>query len=288
MKKHLILKSISFISFIILISLALSACAKSDDHVATPSHPKNIKVALSAEINPPYLYTNKDNEFVGLDMDYMKLLEKELPQYHFQYEIGEEESNLIGIGSKKFDMGINWFFKTPEREKEFLYQDVPYSYALPMLAVNQKTNDIHSLDDLPGKRLTPMAPNGGLFSILSQYNENHSPKIDIDTIQAPSNGDNLKMVGQGRRDAMFLNWNTYKAIQDQIKADVKIGGIVKKEPLHIVYNKDNQQLHDDIDKATRKLKNSGKLSQLSKKYFDIDVFKSLDEINENKDKLEVN
>lgn len=157
-----------------------------------------------------------------------------------------------------------------------------------MLAVNQKTNDIHSLDDLPGKRLTPMAPSGGLFSILSQYNENHSPKIDIDTIQAPSNGDNLKMVGQGRRDAMFLNWNTYKAIQDQIKADVKIGGIVKKEPLHIVYNKDNQQLHDDIDKATRKLKNSGKLSQLSKKYFDIDVFKSLDEINENKDKLEVN
>lgn len=98
MKKHLIIKSISFISFIILISLSLSACAKSDDHVATPSHPKNIKVALSAEINPPYLYTNKDNEFVGLDMDYMKLLEKELPQYHFQYEIGEEESNLVGIG----------------------------------------------------------------------------------------------------------------------------------------------------------------------------------------------
>lgn len=52
-------------------------------------------------------------------MEYMKLLEKKLPQYDFKYEVGEEESNLVGIGSKKFDMGINWFFKTPEREKQF-------------------------------------------------------------------------------------------------------------------------------------------------------------------------
>lgn len=33
-------------------------------------------------------------------MEYMKLLEKKLPQYDFKYEVGEEESNLVGIGSK--------------------------------------------------------------------------------------------------------------------------------------------------------------------------------------------
>jgi L-cystine transport system substrate-binding protein len=55
-------------------------------------------------------------------------------------------------------MGINWFFKTPEREKQFLYQDEPYSYALPLLVVNRDNNDIHHLDDLPGKNITPMAP----------------------------------------------------------------------------------------------------------------------------------
>ena len=36
------------------------------------------------------------------------------------------------------------------------------------------------------------------------------------------------MVGNGRRDAMFLNWNTYKAVQDKVHEDVKIGGIVKR------------------------------------------------------------
>ncbi len=278
-------RSFTFLLMLMIVSV-LTACGNNDASNSN-SQKKEVKVALSAEVNPPYLYTNKDNEFVGLDMDYMKLIEKKLPQYDFKYEVGEEESNLVGIGSGKFDMGINWFFKTPEREKQFLYQDVPYSYALPLLVVNNGNNGIHSLQDLPGKKITPMAPSGGLYSILTQFNKDHSPKIDINTIQEPSNGDNLKMVSQGRRDAMFLNWNTYKAIQEQINADVKIGGIVKKEPLHIVYNKKHQKLHDDVDRATQELKDEGKLQSLSKKYFDINVFDDLSEINEQKDKLEV-
>ena len=278
-------RSFTFLLMLMMVSV-LTACGNNNTS-DSKSQKKEVKVALSAEVNPPYLYTNKDNEFVGLDMDYMKLIEKKLPQYDFKYEVGEEESNLVGIGSGKFDMGINWFFKTPEREKQFLYQDEPYSYALPLLVVNKDNSDIHSLQDLPGKKITPMAPSGGLYSILTQFNKDHSSKIDINTIQEPSNGDNLKMVSQGRRDAMFLNWNTYKAIQEQINADVKIGGIVKKEPLHIVYNKKHQKLHDDVDRATQELKDEGKLQSLSKKYFDINVFDDLSEINEQKDKLEV-
>lgn len=275
-----------FFMMLCALCFLLSACndTHNDD---TSSHKKEIKVALSAEVNPPYLYTTKNNEFIGLDMEYMKLLEKKLPQYDFKYEVGEEESNLVGIGAGKFDMGINWFFKTPEREKQFLYQDEPYSYALPLLVVNRDNNDIHHLDDLPGKNITPMAPSGGLYSILSEYNKNHTDKIQVNTIQEPSNGDNLKMVSQQRRDAMLLNWNTYKAIQSQVKEDVKIGGIVKKEPLHIVYNKKHQQLHDDIDQATIELKKEGKLQALSKKYFDINVFEDLDDINKKKSQLEV-
>ena len=37
-----------------------------------------------------------------------------------------------------------------------------------------------------------------------------------------------------------------------------------KEPLHIVYNKKQQKLHDDIDQATKELKREGKLQALSK------------------------
>ena len=42
-----------------------------------------------------------------------------------------------------------------------------------------------------------------------------------------------------------------------------------------------------MDRATQELKDEGKLQSLSKKYFDINVFDDLSEINEQKDKLEV-
>ena len=246
---------------------------------------KVVKVALSAEVNPPYLYTDSDNKPVGYDMDFMKELEKKLPQYDFQYEFGEEESNVVGIGVGKFDMGINWFFKTPEREQKFLYQKEPYVYSLTTLIVHNDTNDIETLDDLQHKRLTPMSPSGGLYSILTGYNKTHKNQIDIDEIHKVSNGENFKMIESKRRDAMFLNLTTYQAIQKELNADVKVGGVVSKESVHILYNKKNTQLQKDIDKATKELKEDGTLEELSKKWFGFNIFDDKESLNDIKDRL---
>ncbi|QRN90877.1 transporter substrate-binding domain-containing protein [Mammaliicoccus sciuri] len=246
---------------------------------------KVVKVGLSAEVNPPYLYTDSDNKPVGYDMDYMKELEKKLPQYDFQYEFGEEESNVVGIGVGKFDMGINWFFKTPEREQKFLYQKEPYVYSLTTLIVHNDTNDIETLDDLQHKRLTPMSPSGGLYSILTGYNKTHNNQIDIDEIHKVSNGENFKMIESKRRDAMFLNLTTYQAIQKELNADVKVGGVVSKESVHILYNKKNTQLQKDIDKATKELKEGGTLEELSKKWFGFNIFDDKESLNDIKDRL---
>lgn len=246
---------------------------------------KVVKVALSAEVNPPYLYTDSDNKPVGYDMDYMKELEKKLPQYDFQYEFGEEESNVVGIGVGKFDMGINWFFKTPEREQKFLYQKETYVYSLTTLIVHNDTNDIETLDDLQHKRLTPMSPSGGLYSILTGYNKTHNNQIDIDEIHKVSNGENFKMIESKRRDAMFLNLTTYQAIQKELNADVKVGGVVSKESVHILYNKKNTQLQKDIDKATKELKEDGTLEELSKKWFGFNIFDDKESLNDIKDRL---
>ncbi|HCW36182.1 transporter substrate-binding domain-containing protein [Mammaliicoccus sciuri] len=246
---------------------------------------KVVKVALSAEVNPPYLYTDSDNKPVGYDMDYMKELEKKLPQYDFQYEFGEEESNVVGIGVGKFDMGINWFFKTPEREQKFLYQKEPYVYSLTTLIVHNDTNDIETLDDLQHKSLTPMSPSGGLYSILTGYNKTHKNQIDIDEIHKVSNGENFKMIESQRRDAMFLNLTTYQAIQKELNADVKVGGVVSKESVHILYNKKNTQLQKDIDKATKELKEDGTLENLSKKWFGFNIFDDKESLNDIKDRL---
>lgn len=268
--------------FLMMLIISLSGCGT----ITKENNGKKVvKVALSAEVNPPYLYTDSDNKPVGYDMDYMKELEKKLPQYDFQYEFGEEESNVVGIGVGKFDMGINWFFKTPEREQKFLYQKEPYVYSLTTLIVHNDTNDIETLDDLQHKRLTPMSPSGGLYSILTGYNKTHKNQIDIDEIHKVSNGENFKMIESKRRDAMFLNLTTYQAIQKELNADVKVGGVVSKESVHILYNKKNTQLQKDIDKATKELKEDGTLEELSKKWFGFNIFDDKDSLNDIKDRL---
>ncbi|MEH7312853.1 transporter substrate-binding domain-containing protein, partial [Priestia megaterium] len=47
-----------------------------------------------------------------------------------------------------------------------------------------------------------------------------------------------------------------------------------------VFNKNNQKLADEIDKATVKLKNDGTLENLAEKWFKVNFFKDLKYINQ--------
>ena len=112
----------------------LAGCSSSSEKKVSDSGAEIIKVALSDEVNPPFLYTDGNNAPIGYDMDYLEEVEKKLDgKYEFEYQFGEEESNLIGVSTNKFDFAINWFFKNPEREEKFLYGDPEYGYSMTAL-----------------------------------------------------------------------------------------------------------------------------------------------------------
>ncbi len=259
--------------------MVLAGCSESSG--GNGDSDKTIKVALSDEVNPPFLYTDDENNPIGYDMDYMKEIEKKFPDYHFEYTFGEEESNLVGVSTGKYDMAINWFFKNPEREEKFLYPEKEFGYSLTSLVTKKDRDDISSLEDMVDKKLAPMAPGGGLRTILNGYNKQNPDKaIDIETIEFPSNADNLKRVEDGKADAMFVNLTTFNAIQKEMDLDLKIGGIVSKEPIYVVFNKEHTELAEKFDKATTELIEDGTLPELAEKWFEVDFFKDLEYINE--------
>ena len=272
----------TFVASLSIAAAMLVGCS-SDEEVSTAnsSGAKVIKVALSDEVNPPFLYTDGDNNPVGYDIEYLNAVEEKLDgTYTFEYQFGAEESNLIGVSTKKSDFAINWFFKNPEREEKFLYGDPEYGYSMTALIVQEDTTDIQSFEDLQGKKLAPMAPSGGLRTILNNYNEKNPDKaVEIDTIEHPSNADNLKGLAEGRYDAVFLNVSTFNAIQEEMKLDIKVGGVVSKEPVYIVYNKDNTDIQQAINEATNELREDGTLSELAQKWFDVDFFQDVEYIN---------
>ncbi|MGG3889514.1 transporter substrate-binding domain-containing protein [Metabacillus fastidiosus] len=267
--------------FLILASVFIITGCSNNTNTEEADGKQVIKIALSDEVNPPFLYTDDQNNPIGYDIDYLKEIENKLPEYKFEYTFGEEESNLVGVDTGKFDFAINWFFKNPEREQKFLYPTREYGYSMTSLVTKTDRNDIKTLDDMVGKKFPPMSPSGGLRSILNGYNEKHPENpLTIEDIDHPSNADNLKRVDERKADAIFLNKSTFDAIQKELKLDLKISGIVSKEPIFIVFNKEHTVLAEKIDKATLELNEDGTLSKLAEKWFEVDFFKDIDYINE--------
>ncbi|MFS0645953.1 transporter substrate-binding domain-containing protein [Siminovitchia sp. 179-K 8D1 HS] len=265
----------------------MGGCSQSSGGSEKEDGKKVVKVAISDEVNPPFLYADEKNNPIGYDMDYMKEVEKKLPEYTFEYIWGEEESNLVGVDTGKYDFAINWFFKNPEREEKFLYPEHEFGYSLTSLVTKKDRNDIKTLDDMVGKKFPPMSPSGGLRTILNAYNEQHPDRpLTIESMDAPSNAENLKLVAKGKADAMFINVTTFNEIQKELNLDLKVAGIISKEPIWTVYNKDNEELANKIDEVTVELREDGTLSKLAEKWFGVDFFQDLKYINEEGFKFE--
>lgn len=138
-----------------------------------------------------------------------------------------------------------------------------------------------------GKKFPPMSPSGGLRAILNAYNEQHPDRpLTIESMDSPSNAENLKLVDKGKADAMFINVTTFNEIQKELQLDLKVAGIISKEPIWTVYNKENEELAKKIDEATVELQEDGTLSKLAEKWFGVDFFQDLEYINEEGFKFE--
>lgn len=268
--------AVALLGFIFIISGCSQSTAKESD-----DGKKVVKVAISDEVNPPFLYADENNEPIGYDIDYLKEVEKKLPDYKFEYIWGEEESNLVGVDTGKYDFAINWFFKNPERQEKFLYPEHEFGYSLTSLVTKKDRDDIKTLDDMVGKKFPPVSPSGGLRAILNSYNDQHPDNpLTLESMDSPSNAENLKMVDKGKADAMFINVTTFNEIQKELNLNLKVAGIISKEPIFTVYSKENAELAKEIDQVTVELTEDGTLSKLAEKWFEVDFFQDLEYINE--------
>ncbi|ADY55432.1 amino acid ABC transporter substrate-binding protein, PAAT family [Syntrophobotulus glycolicus DSM 8271] len=272
-------KWLSFL-LVLAISISFAGCAKQAAPAETAQDGKTVvKVGIGNEFSPPFLLLDDQKQPIGYDMDYLNELQKKLPEYQFQYELGGDETQLIGTSTGKYAFAINFYFKNAERAQKFLYPENPYGYSATALVTKTDRNDIQSFGDLVGKKLTPMAASGGLRGIINHYNSTHPDKqVAIESIDNPSHAENLKTVANGKADASFLNAITFQEVNKNLKLDLKISGIVSKEPVYVVFNQSQTELAKKIDAATAEMTKDGTLTKLSEKWFNLDLFQDLDTV----------
>ena len=211
----------------------------------------------------PWTYHDENDVLTGFDIEIGALIAEGLGvQADFQ-EV-PWESILIGVDTGTFDIACNGVGYTEERAEKFFFS-TPYVYTEAVLVVRKDNEEIHTLEDLKGKK-TSNSPN----STYALKAEEMGATVDyVDTL-----GETMAMLIDGRVDATI---NAKGSVDDYLgehpDAEIKIVQVFAGEPVcyPIKKGEDAETLLNAINEILEDLRANGKLAELSVKYFGEDL-----------------
>ncbi|CZQ98253.1 Hypothetical protein Tpal_2239 [Trichococcus palustris] len=250
------------------------ADVKEDTEKSAGAEVKTVNVALNAG-SKPLSFEDENGKLTGYEVELLEAADDKIDEYDFNLESVEEDSVQVGLDAGKYDLIGGGLYKTPEREAKYLFPDEISGVSLINIYVREDDNSIASLDDLVGKKVAPSSPNGGIYNLLTAYNEEHAnAKITINTAEGISVADRFKSLASGEYDAIVLPNNLgFDEIKATLNLKVKaVAEPVKVNPTYFVLGKDQTDLKEKLDAALVELREDGKLSELSIKWFGEDTF----------------
>lgn len=258
-----------YFNLLILTALGLLLTTKVD------ADSKTLTVALEQNTQP-LSYNNKNGKLVGYEVDVIKKINSVIKGYHIKIEAVSAEAAEVGIESGKYDLVGGGLFKTAEREKKYLFPSENTGVSTIEIYKRSDDKDIQTLDDLVGKKLSPVTANGGIYNLLTTYNNKHQDnQITIPLGESGELAQRYQNLADGKYDAVVMpsNFGADKIIK-QLNLDV----VTADEPVQVnatyfIISKKEQKFKEAFDKAVNKLKVQGTLSKLSKKWFGEDMFK---------------
>ncbi len=204
------------------------------------SHP-SIRVGMDSEY-APYEWLNKNGTFVGMAVDYLRLLEQKLG-VTFEIMKGKSWSELVDL-AKKGDIDVlTSIVKTPERLKYFSFSE-PYRDTQTMIVDNGEGQFIGSLDRLSKKRV---AVEKGYFTqemLATKY-----PNIHL--ILANNILEALTFVMEGQADAYVGDMSAINyAIKNNGLEKLRISGQTEFSSQHrFAFPKSHTELASIMTKA---------------------------------------
>ncbi len=258
----------------------LAACSNTQAEVAEDSEKsaeveaKTVNVAVEAGAKP-LSFEDDNGELTGYEVEVLQEIDEIVEEYDFNLEAVEGDSVQIGLDAGKYALIGGGLYKTPEREEKYLFPDEINGVSLINIYVSEDDTSIASLDDLVGKNVSPSSPNGGIYNLLTTYNQEHpDAQITVNTAEGASLADRFLAVDSGEYDAIVLPNNLgFDEIKETLNLKVKaVEEPVKINPTYFVLGKDQTDLKEKLDEALVELKEEGKLSELSIKWYGEDTF----------------
>ena len=221
------------------------------------------KIVIGTEgVYAPYTYHDEQNNLTGYDVEVGRAIAAELG-VKAEFVESPWDSLIAGLDAKRYDVVINQVGSTPDRRQKFDFSQ-PYTSVKGVLLVNQKNNELTSLEQLKGHKVaTTITSNWG--QIVTGLGG------EIVGVQGFDQA--VQLVASGRAEATVnseIAWNDYLSVKPNVPVKVVDR---TKESLNseIPFHKGNPKFAAAIDQAINKLRDDGTLSELSLKFLHVDL-----------------
>jgi len=212
----------------------------------------------------PYTYHDEDDNLVGFDVEVAKLIADYLG-VEVRYSETLWSSIFAALDAGQIDIIVNEVSYTEARAEKYDFSN-PYTYSQKAILVKADNDAINGLEDIAGKKAS-----NDPTSTIGQFALDNGAELDPVGEMAQS----ISEVLFGRAD---LTVNNTVAFADYLKqhpeSESRVKIIVVSEPApsgYIPVLKGNDRLVEAVNAALSEALESGKLSELSLKYFGVDI-----------------
>ena len=259
MKKTSLLLTVA----LLILTAAISARAADNDLLNRIQERGTLIIATEGNWQP-WTYHDEDDVLTGFDVELCSMIAEGLGVQPV-YQETNWDAILAGVDAGRFDIACNGVGYTETRAEKYSFSD-PYVYTQNVLVVKDSNEEIHSVDDLNGKK-TANTASSNFAEIAERYGAVVTP---VDSLT-----ETIMLVEQGRVDATI---NAKGSIDDYLdqhpEAKIKIVQILD-EGIPVAYpvqkGESTETLVNAINEILENARQDGSLSELAVKYFGVDL-----------------
>ena len=247
------------------VSTEIGTGESADDLLAQIKERGNIVVAMEGTW-APWTYHDDNNDLVGYDVEVAQNIAEKLG-VEVEFVEGEWDGLLAGLETGRYDIMVNGVGVTDERAEKYNFS-TPYAYNKTAVIVRGDYDEISSMEDLKGKKTA----NTITSTYASQAEAYGATVTGVDDLNQT-----IELLLSNRIDATLnaeVVFNDYK--KEHPEADVKIATYsdqVEEIAIPIRKGDDTVTLLEAVNDALDEMAKDGTLTELSEKYFGMDISK---------------
>ena len=226
---------------------------------------ESVTVATSPGYEP--FEFEEDGELKGYDVDIWNEFE-ERTGIEVKWEYADFSGLLGLISSGKADAVSAQMSPTPEREESFCFSD-PVNYYGSTVVVAEDNEKIKNIDDLSRKTIGVGSGNAMQQSVEAMYPDGD---VKFEVYTSATLEAMLDDIAYGRIDAVLAqDIQTYMAMKANENLKLKVLDPFEYGTATIVFDKENTELRDAMNKFIEILREDGTLKEISEKWVGVDI-----------------